>query len=150
MTAAKLPDTWATRDFPVLVAIASALDRAPGRPVKVSSLVGLPPQLSPNDVIAAAVALDGVFVEGKSVLRGGQGLYTAMRLTERGRRAVGLWPEDDPLEALITALQEAAQQAHDPQDRSRLQNIAKSITEVSSEVMAGVVTAVITSQAGLG
>ena len=107
----RLPDRWSSRDLPFLVAAAREIDagetalRAEHTPV----------DLAAADRIAAAMALVPTYLTGKP-LTAAEGVLDVVinGLTERGRRAVGLWPNDDTANALVDALQRAAEATDDP------------------------------------
>lgn len=46
-----------------------------------------------------------------------------VRLTERGRRAVGVWPAEDPGDALLELLAARVAAASSPEERSRLERL---------------------------
>lgn len=115
-----MESTWERRDLPVLHAVAAVLDPSPGTGLQMQTIIedsGLPEE----QVIAALVALlSGRYIEGE-MLRGFGGHVRQVlvsAVTERGRRAVGLWPSDDALTALVAALQEAAEETGDSEERS--------------------------------
>ncbi|WP_116951622.1 hypothetical protein [Jiangella endophytica] len=64
-------------------------------------------------------------------------------LTERGRRAVGVWPSGENVDALVEALQQAAEATSDPEEKSALRRAAGAVLGVSKNVMTEVVAAVI-------
>lgn len=98
----------------------------------------------------ALVALDGVYLDGRRIDTL-QGLvsYTVVGLNERGRRAVGIWPAGDGPDALVAALQQAAEATEDPDEKSLLRRASGAVGSISRDVMSDVLAAVIRSQTGI-
>ena len=146
----KLNDVWVDRDFPTLLAAARLLEDEEQRPPfqvhEIAAQAGLP---------AAAVtrALGGLvpgFVVGKSSASfGGDVDWLVSGLTERGRRAVGLWPAGEGVDALVDALRKAEEATEDPEERTLIHRAAGALGTVSREVMADVLAAFVRQQAGL-
>lgn len=115
----------------------------------VSEAVGLEPS-------AIATAYDGLvgayLTAGRTpgTMGDPKGSWVVTGLTERGRRAVGLWPSGEGVEALIDALRQAEETAEDAEERSALRRAWSSIGGVSREVMVDVIGAVVARQSGLG
>lgn len=146
-----LPSTWETRDYRVLLAAAEMLDRTGGGPVEVTDLSSRT-NLSEEDVIRAVVALDqGDYIHARVERGMGGGLpwVIATGLTDRGRRAVGLWPSSDSGEALVAALFLAAEQAQSQEDKSRLRRAAESLGGVGRDLMVEVTAAFLARSAGM-
>lgn len=146
-----LPERWSTRDLPVLIATARLLDAGETnvQARDVADDVGL----TSNDVEAAYDGLAGVYlaaVRTRGTLADPKGSCVITGLTERGRRAVGLWPSGEGVEALIGALRQAEATVEDPEERSALRRAWSSIAGVSRDVMVDVLGAVVTRQSGLG
>lgn len=145
-----LPDEWRSRDLPVLRAVAHKLTTE-GRGVRVTDLAF---SVEDEDSIEAAlVALDGVFIDCvrlEGSLADIQGELMAVRLTERGRRAVGLWPSADSADVLVDALRQAEDLVEDPEERNMIRRAAGAVGAVSRDVMVDVVAAVVARQSGIG
>lgn len=76
-------------------------------------------------------------------------LVVATSLTEKGRRAAGLWPaEDSATEALVAAILAAAEAVDDEGERSRLRRAADALKAGSGRVLEGAVAAVIAGVVG--
>ena len=60
-------------------------------------------------------------------------------LTERGRRTVGLWPQDDLGAVLIRILDERIATAETPEERSQWRKLRDSAANVGENIMAEVV-----------
>lgn len=146
-----LPDRWSTRDLPVLIATARLLES--GQTNVQAGDLDSGVNLQASAIEAAYDGLVGIYLEAvRTPGRVGspKGSWVVTGLTERGRRAVGLWPSDEGVEALIDALRQAEQTSADPDERSALRSAWSSIGGVSREVMVDVIGAVIARQSGLG
>ena len=72
------------------------------------------------------------------------------RLTQRGRRATGLWPSENTVDALVEVLQQAERATTDPDERGAIRRAWSALGGVSRDVMVDVTAAVIARQSGLG
>jgi hypothetical protein len=70
-------------------------------------------------------------------------------LTEAGRRAVGLWPDDRPVEDFIDALNRAAEATSDPDEQTFLRRAAVQLGMVSRDILVDVTAAVLAKQTGV-
>jgi hypothetical protein len=108
--------------------------------------------LEADEVARAFEALIGPYLVGK-VHRSGNGeiyLAIATGVTERGRRSTGLWPDGDTaVEQLLSALRQAEELTDDPDEKSALRKASRQLATVSRSVVAEVIAAVVTRQAGL-
>lgn len=147
---AKAHDQWAGRDFPVLVTVAKLLDENFGSPLQPDDVMA-ESALDQQDVIRALLALASgyVTIQQEHTQAGGIPFVTVTGLTERGRRAAGLWPDGDAPDALVDLLQRAASTAADPDEKSRLRRAADALTGVGQGVMTDVLAALIKAQAGV-
>lgn len=150
MTPERLADRWGSRDFPVLLAAARKLDER-GLPVNVADIEPEVEGLSESDIISALKALLHVYIVGQAVdTLGGTVDFFVTDLTERGRRAVGLWPSGESADALVEALRQAEDLTDDPEERTMIHRAAGAIGSVSRDIMVDVVAAVVARQSGLG
>ena len=144
----KLNDRWASRDFPVLLEVARRID-AGDRYVHardVANALDLPR----DQVILAIDALHPAYVEGSPDERmSGRLDWTVVALTERGRRAVGLWPSGESVAALVDALRQAEEATEDLEEKSALRRAAGAVMGVGRDVMTDVIAAVIRQQMGV-
>jgi hypothetical protein len=77
-------------------------------------------------------------------------LAIASGVTERGRRATGLWPDGDTaVEQLLSALRQAEELTDDPDEKTALRKASGQLASVSRTVVAEVIAAVVTRQAGI-
>jgi hypothetical protein len=147
-----LPDRWQTRDFPVLVEAARAIDA--GDRVDVTE-ISAALELEETEAKRALGALKQagyledrpVGVVGEVGVVGAWGSWTG--LTERGRRAVGIWPSGQAADSLVDALRQAEDMVTDPEEKTLLRRAAGAMGSVSREVLTDVMAAVIKSQAGI-
>jgi hypothetical protein len=141
----KLDDVWACRDFPVLVEAARILDRGDG-PVSGGPLIEAT-HLTQQQVFSAFDALTPSYLTGESYdSLAGRGDVFFNGITERGRRAVGLWPSGESVDALVDALRKAEDATDDPEEKSAIRRAAGAVLGVGREVMTDVMAAVITKQ----
>ncbi|MDP9824065.1 hypothetical protein [Nocardioides massiliensis] len=149
MTQNRLPDRWHSRDFPVLLEAARLLD-AGEMPVSsddIAANVGF----DEDDIIAALQALHGTYTTGEALdsLGGVLGFFIT-GLTERGRRATGLWPdEEQAADALVELLTKAGDKVQDEEDASALKRAGRLLRGVPASVLADVTAALIRQQTGL-
>lgn len=144
-----LPDRWNPRDFPVLIEAARILDT--GETYASADDIAEALGFDVDDVIAALVALAGTYLTGNPLnTLGGVSGFFATGLTERGRRAVGLWPSGEGADALVDALRQAEDLVDDPEEKSLIRRAAGAVGSVSRDVMTDVVAAVIARQSGMG
>jgi len=144
-----LPDRWSSRDFRVLLAAARRLDGGETH-LQVRPLVS-DTGLDEGEIIAALQALLDVYIVGKP-LGSLQGTidFLVTGLTERGRRAGGLWPSGESADALIDALRHAEELTDDPEEKSLLRRAGGAVGSVSRDIMVDVVAAVVARQSGVG
>ena len=105
-------------------------------------------ELTEHQVVAVPLALSPghLTTTVSRTLGGGLPFVAAMTLTERGRRAVGLWPAEGGVEALVYALERAAEQASTTEQRSRLETAARAVAGVGRDVMVEVLAAATTGR----
>lgn len=157
MSGTGLSDRWSTREFPVLVEVARRLDEEgeATNEVVVHGAVAEALSLDVDGVEASVRALiDAGYLRrekpGRESLRASWSGWHNLELTERGRRAVGLWPSGEGVDALVDALRQAEAETTDPEEKSRIRQAAASVMGVSRDVMVDVLGAVIARQSGMG
>jgi hypothetical protein len=149
-----LPDRWGTRDLPVLVAVARRLDA--GERVVDADDEELLVELAPLDRDAIANALmalanAGYIDCGVNMMLSGDKFVAAHTLRERGRRAVGLWPnEEQAADALVGLLTQAAEHVDNEDDAGALKKAGRLLRGVPASVLADVTAALIRQQTGIG
>lgn len=149
----RLSDRWHTLDYPVLLELARALEAGeyPDRDA-VTQKLGLE-RAQVDRAIAGLCRGDYLDLyaggpEGRTI----RGALTgqSLALTERGRRAVGLWPSGEDVDALVDALRQAEQSTSDPAEQGRIRQAAGALMSVSREVMVDVIASVVAKQTGAG
>jgi hypothetical protein len=70
------------------------------------------------------------------------GFVIVPTLTERGARAAGKWPSENPAEALLAIVDRRLREAQSPEDRSYWQKIKDGFTAVPGNVLASFVVEV--------
>ena len=144
----KLASTWEARDLPVLSAAADRLDRLE---IGVQSeALAEDSGLDRDDVMAALLALAPEYLDVKPIRTlGGLMDVFAVGLTERGRRAVGLWPSGEGVDALLDALRQAEEATTDPEERTLIRRAMGALGSVSRTVLSDVLAAVVQRQMGM-
>ena len=139
-----LPDTWHTRDLPVLREVVRQIDRGGQR--LTMATVGEALDMPLEDVRRAAlnlerghcVALDG-FAEDPVVW------FTDF--TEKALRELGAWPSaETALDRMFAALQAIAENTQDEGTRTRAHKILDGLSGAGRTIGLGVATAAITGQ----
>jgi hypothetical protein len=145
----RLDDRWVGRDLPVLVSVAKVMDMNPGRVLRVED-VAKDTSLESGTVLAALIALQGTYITGKPIdSMAGTLDFLASGITERGRRAAGLWPDGEAVDALVDALRQAEDATDDPEEKSLLRRAAGAVGSISKSVMTDVLAAYVRQQTGL-
>jgi hypothetical protein len=138
-----LPDKWYTRDYPVLLEVARRIDS--GEEYPAGEQVGEALGMTAADVRLAAHALARRDLVAINEDYGGG--VTFEDVAGAAYLMTGLHPDtDDALSRLVVALQQAADQVSDEEERSRLRRAADGLLNVSREVMVGVMTAYLAGQ----
>lgn len=139
----QLDDVWADRDYPVLVDVTRRIDQ--GEHMVSSDVVAESVGLSPEDVQLAGRALErrGFVDLTKTV----SGTIFFKDVAGAAYLMTGLHPDaDDALSALVQALQQAAAETGDEDERGRLRKAADGLLNVSRDIMVGVMTAYLSHQ----
>ena len=143
----KLPDVWASRDFPVLREVARRIDA--GDPMPAVTDVAADTGLAVEEVQRAAEALKrrGLvdYLDGW-----GGGPLNFRELSGEAYLVTGLHPNgDEVVSQLMSAIDQAVEQIDDPAEKPRLRALRDAVGGVSRDVLSGVIAAVITSQTGM-
>ncbi len=138
-----LDDVWLTRDFPVLKEVTRRIDAGEGiaQSIDIANALGIE-----NDkVVLAAKALDRRDLVALD--QGYGGTVNFLDVSGEAYLITGLHPNgEDALTGLVEALQQAADQVDDPEERSRLRRAAEAVRGVSRDIMTGVLTAYLTTR----
>ena len=139
-----LPDTWGSRDLPVLRECLKRLDEG----IELPSLEGVRVTvgLSVTDMRLAISALESAwppYIEvGRSSAGPAQVGGHLVSVSERARRELGAWPSvDGIIQAIIDGLGVAADEAVEPEAKSRLRSAAEVVGGVGRDVLAQVIAA---------
>lgn len=141
-------DRWHSRDFPLLLEVARALD---ARTAIDAQALADDLQMSMADVDSAWHALReaGYLRTLNRPRRLGDGAMSALELTERGRRAVGLWPSEKAADTLVDLLRQAEDLTDDPEEKTLIRRAAGALGSVSRDVLTDVVAAIARQQMGV-
>lgn len=132
--------TWTNVEAPILAAIA---DRTPlpGRPGPSSMDVAQATELDDVKVVTSLEWLaDAQYVTGSRMHKAGTVFYFNLRLGERGLRAAGVWPSDDPFEDLLRVLNEQINREPDQERAGRLRRLLSAVVDAGRDVGVGVLT----------
>lgn len=140
-----LPDVWTTRDFPILVETCRAIDAGNGiSSQQIADALDIPP-------LSAVRGLQALKRRGYVAcewMMSGDAHVT--EVSGEAYQIVGLHPSgNDAVELLLDALTRAAANTSDPSDKSLLRDAKRSLSNISGNVVSGVMTAVLTASAGL-
>ena len=145
----KLDDRWANRDLPVLVSVAKAVDANPGHVLQAAAVAG-DTGLPSDAVLSSLIALQDTYIVGKPIATmGGMVDFLTSGITERGRRAAGLWPDGESVDALVDALRQAEEATDDPEEKNLIRRAAGAVGSISKSVMTDVLAAYVRQQTGL-
>jgi hypothetical protein len=147
MTTEPLSSTW-PRDFALLRYVAPILDANPGKAISLKDIGLNVAGIAKDELMPAGVALlGGNYVEAKTLnAYGGIVGLTFTGITERGRRAVGLWPSEDLAASLIAALKAAEETPSTPEsERTKLRKAVEVLGSMSKDIVTGVVAGIITA-----
>lgn len=141
-----LPDTWTSRDLPLLRRIAESVE-SDGPPVDAAE-VGWELGLSPRETDTAARALEsGGYISGLA-WEGGSVPPLISGITGTARKAVGLWPSHEVgYERLLAKLDELIA-ASTPQERTRLQRARDALVAGGGQVGVALAGAVLGGAVG--
>jgi hypothetical protein len=138
-----LADMWATRDFPVLVEATRRIDAGESTvsPTEVAGTLGM--EAMDVQRAGAALARRGLV----QITDTDQDLVAFFfGVSGQAYLLTGLHPDgDDALDRLVSIVNQSADRAADPVERTRLQRAASAVGELAGTVGAGVMTAYLTS-----
>ena len=119
--------------------------------------IGLSEILAATGLNATAVALeltrlfDGGYLEGEFTREhpAAQSWLVAPTLTERGARASGRWPPNDPGQAMLAVIERMLAAARTPAERSFLQKMKDSFAGVPGNIAGGLAVEVAKAVGGI-
>lgn len=133
----EVPDTWTSRDLPVLRAIVAEFET---RGASGSETVGAVTGLDRVTLRRSVKALSGAGY--MSVHLSGDGRFTVLNIAAEARRQVGAWPSADSLvDRLLAEVERRLAAASTPDERSRLEKMRDGLASAGREVLVGVATA---------
>lgn len=143
-----MEDTWFSRDLPVLdAAISLAEESAIGFPRAggIAKRTGF----DVRDVAKAMDAMDGAYFRVQRYMSGGDpSPWHVSEFTPKARRAVGQWPTPENVaDRLLAALEQAASETADEEERGRFRRAADSLKGLGRDVLPEVIANVITKGA---
>lgn len=143
LTSGSVESTWESRDLPVLDAIVRWFEEHPPGAACAVRDIAEASGFDAMTVWKACRAMDGVYVDLRQVMAGGNPEpHHIQAVSAEARRLVGQWPSAvDYLDRLLVALEERAADMDDPEQRSKLRKAAEYLGGMSREVAVGVATA---------
>lgn len=142
-----MESTWESRDLPVLQAIVGICDEtgAAADRAAVAERTGLNEGTVRAAFFALAAEQPAFFRHGDTSRLARRDIDYALDPTGHARRTVGSWPTPENLaDRIVAALNEAAEQAPTPDDRTKLKKAAEAVSGVGKGVLTGVLTHVLT------
>jgi len=134
-------DTWSWREKPILEALASKEDS--GGPT-MSWELATSVDLTEDDFKRGLRALyESGFIAGDSLVAE-DFILGGVRLTERGRRAVGQWPSQDLASELVQLLGRMVDSEPDSDQKGRLKRLQTAVTGVGTDLLAKVISELLT------
>ena len=145
--------TWETVTLPVLEHIASLEDaESPQGPLTSEALaetVGQPVQQVDSELVRLHAA---GYLRGRLHLTGlGSRLHqlNGAGLTEKGARAVGKWPPNDPYDLLLLLVEQRIATASSQEERSRWQRFRDGLVDVGKSGAGGLLVELTKAATGL-
>ncbi len=132
-------DTWYSRAVPILRAVREVEGTDESYVLQIGSLADRT-GLDPNHIVVEVERLiDDGFLAGKlaKLMTGGDVRpwhVNNARLAPSGARALGLWPSNDPYEALLALLERRVTEAPDEDTRSKLRKVRDTIAGLGRDV----------------
>jgi hypothetical protein len=132
--------TWGKVEAPILAAIAEFDPRA-GKPGMFSTDLPDVTELEYDQITMALMRLEAAgYITAHRLASGADVLFVNLQLTERGFRASGVWPYDDPFEDLVRVLNEQINREPDQDRAGRLRRLLSAVVDAGRDVGVGVLT----------
>lgn len=139
--------TWETREFPILEAVAELEEVE--RQLSNEHVAGRT-GLSGHEVQLGLRALyESGYITGIDAAAEELCYLIGIRLLERGRRAVGVWPPDDAFAVMLDVVDERLSETTDEETRTRLQRFREDLYGMGKVAAGGLITEVLKRSAGL-
>lgn len=140
-------DTWADRDFPVLVAVVEGVDATAGVGVRMDAVAertGLPVA----EVVTAARALaDADLIEIRWIMGNAGAGSRINRVSGQARQLTGAWPSAEGYaDRLIEAVDVLERNADSDEERSRLQKLRDALGSAGRDLLVSITASVISGQ----
>jgi DNA-binding PadR family transcriptional regulator len=132
--------TWTKVEAPILEAIADFKPRL-GKPGAFSIDIAEATGLEYGAITTALDRLEAAhYVTGSRLVKGAEVEYVSLHLTERGLRASGVWPSDDPFEDLVRVLNDQINREPDQERAGRLRRLLSAVMDAGRDIGVGVLT----------
>ena len=142
-------DTWFSRDLLVLKAAVSAFDDLAPEQIPQGMEIVEATGLDVRDVTKALIALDGEYLDVRKTAGGGSE-WDIYGVFANARRAAGAWPDPHRLaEQVIDAIDAVADDASEPESKSRLRRAAASVGGMTRDVAVKVAAEALTRGMGM-
>lgn len=148
-----LPDTWHSRELPVLRSIVRTVDSLQPREraaltagdiaLRVNDAAGEGVHFNNDEVTRAVKALSrGGYIVRADAERLGGGVIRVVDITEKAYRATGAWPSREAMaDKLLAALEDLAEYSDDPIEKSRAKKAAEALGGFSRDTLIAVIGA---------
>jgi DNA-binding transcriptional ArsR family regulator len=137
-------ETWDSRAAPIMRALGEREGIGTGFGIRdLAASLGLDP-----DAVAIELRrlLDAGYVSATIAQPMGplaNGTVMSPRLSERGARAVGMWPSDDPYEALVALIETQLAKEGDTETKTKLRKLREVLGDVGKGTASGLLVALI-------
>jgi hypothetical protein len=142
-------DTWESVALPLMNAIAEC--ESAGSLAMVGALAQSASLDSEATLVELVRLVDAHYVTGDVQIMGeadNSHIVNPM-LSERGARAVGLWPPDDPYEALMALIEKQLVEENDEEAKTKLRKLRDALGEIGKGTVSGLLVALIQAGAHL-
>lgn len=147
-----MADEWLTEDLPILHAVRQLEDENdPGATFRVQDIAPVAGVEDQSRVVKLLVRLARADYLDGDPLETMSGVHDVFvqGLTERGRRAVGQWPSQDPWAGLVELLSQQIDQEPDEDKRTRLIKVRDGVLSAGRGIGVTLLTKYLEQQAGL-
>lgn len=144
--------TWSVRESPILEAIFDLEEEGDesGFSNVMTGNVAERARLELSETRREIRALyEAAFITGHDDSTGSGWDLMSIRLLERGRRAVGQWPNDDPYLSLVKMIESQIDHEPEGERRARMKKLLGALTDVGSDVAGSVLSAFMQQMLGL-
>lgn len=142
-------DTWTNRELPLLEKVVVAEG---DRNLTLADLCASAEVMPEEAKLSIRALMEGRYLTALPVEVAEEWLpidYQDRRTLERGRRAVGQWPSEDPFESFIATIDRTIDSEPDEDRRTRLEKFRESVTATGKTVATGLLLEFLKQQTGL-